>query len=108
MCTCECDFPSPSNVLTDISFADDCVFAIFAAARLLAEKTAAVFIIIYRVFSRFGLVLNCTPGKTEALLFFKGPGAHKAKVQHQQEHPEGIPFEAVDGEIQVASGSQGV
>ena len=87
----------PSNILSEASYADDCVFPFFPPAKDLVKKTAQAVAIIDRVFSSHGLTLNFSKGKPEVMLF-KGKGAYKYKTEYQQEFSDGIPFTTDTGE----------
>ena len=72
------DIEKPENDICDVSFADDCVFAVFKTARLLVEEVSKAMSIISEAFSFFCLELNLNKGKTAVLMYFRGPGANKA------------------------------
>ena len=92
------DIVKPSNILSDTSFADDCVFPVFAVAFELVDVASKVMSIIYCAFAQHGLTLNMQKGKTALMLHFKGPGAHTAKLAFQNSGKDGLYFKGINGE----------
>jgi len=66
------DFAQPENRLSDASFADDGMFAVFARPCEVVEKVRKAIKIINDVYLELGLELNYKSGKTEVLFFFTG------------------------------------
>ena len=65
--------------LHDVSYVDDGVIPIYASADAITGKLALVTAISVDVFQRYGMTLNFKPGKSEALIQWRGPGSEKAR-----------------------------
>jgi hypothetical protein len=63
----------------DVSFIDDVAIPVIANASTLCKKVGDVADCAYESFSSFGMLLNSSPGKSEAVLGFYGPGSKAAK-----------------------------
>ena len=70
----------PVQAMNETAFADHGAQPIIASAAEIVPKTCTAMGIIDSEFSRFGLILNYTRGKTEALIVFKGREAYKYRV----------------------------
>ena len=63
----------------EISFVDDVAIPVIAAAADLVASIRKTIEISVAVFARYGLQLNFSPGKSEAVIHWGGPGAAEAK-----------------------------
>ena len=66
--------------LESVEYMDDVVVPIFAVAEAIVSKVAVVASCVHGVFARYALKVNFAPGKSEALMVFRGEGA-KASEQ---------------------------
>ena len=71
--------PQFARMIFEVSFVDDGVYPLFEDAHKVEKMIAEALCIIDTEFMANGLMLNFKAGKTEALVFFKGPGAVQAR-----------------------------
>ena len=71
------------SYLEQVSYVDDVVIPLFAAAVDIFSNLQIVVETAVSVFWRFGLKLNALPGKTAAIVALHGKGTHKAQQQLQ-------------------------
>ena len=64
----------------DASFADDDPFIISLLQQQLHEAVSTACAIIDNKFRRYGLMVNYKPSKAEAMIYYGGSKAHKARV----------------------------
>ena len=74
----DCAKPIPG--LNETSFVDDGAQPIIADAGKIVDCVRKVIAIIDSELFRFGLILNYTKGKTEALIVFRGKGSYENRV----------------------------
>ncbi len=65
----------------EVSYVDDSVFLVAAAARSICDHTAQACAIIQDTFDRFGLPINFAPGKTEVVLGLHGKGSKVVRAE---------------------------
>ena len=75
----DCAKPIPG--LNETSFVDDGAQPLIADSDKIVDVVRQAIVIIDSEFSRFGLILNYTAGKTEALIVLKGVNAYSARVE---------------------------
>eukprot|EP00973_Karenia_brevis_P069598 9677735-Karenia_brevis.AAC.1 len=65
--------------LHDVSYSDDVAVPVFAPAAQVSEKLACAAACCVQVFALYGLDVNFSPGKSEAIIRWIGPGSAQAK-----------------------------
>lgn len=70
-----------SHQIHNVAFADDVAVGIVCTAKDVVHKTSQVAKIFFTVFAAFGLSLNFSCNKSEALVKFCGPGAKNSKIK---------------------------
>ncbi len=64
--------------LADVSFVDDMALPIICSAAVLTQHIADVCGVVFLTFLTYGMELNFSPGKSEVVLKFQGPGKKRA------------------------------
>ena len=84
--------PKFAKMIFEVSFVDDGVYPLFEDAPNVIKMIAEALQIIDTEFLANALMLNFKAGKTEALVFFQGPGAIQEKKRLFEEMSGKIPF----------------
>lgn len=74
----------------ETSYDDDMMYPVYAPASMISQRVADTVAIIQIVFAAFGVIFNYKPGKSAAVVTFRGPGRAKAQAAVFASSPPGI------------------